>query len=400
MSNYKTLAQLNDCAGKIVLVRADLNVPMKDGKITDTTRIDRFAPTVKNLTAKGAKVVVMSHFGRPKGKKNIEFTLAPVAEGLSKSLGMPVKFAADCIGSDAENVVKSLNNGEVACLENLRFYAEEEDNNADFAQKIAALGNIYVDDAFSCSHRAHASIEAITHYLPTYAGMLMQEEVDALTKCLEAPVRPVAAVVGGAKISTKLDLLFNMVQKVDILVLGGGMANTFHFANGVNVGKSLCESDMVEQARAVMAKAKECGCNLVLPSDCLAAKEFKAEAENTNKPFTALAADEMALDTGSSSINEIKAALAPAKTVLWNGPLGAFEIKPFDTATNAIANYVAERTVKGEILSVAGGGDTVSALENAGVVSKFGYISTAGGAFLEWLEGKELPGVAALKKAA
>lgn len=400
MSNYKTLDTLTDCTGKVVLVRADLNVPMQNGEITDTTRIDRFVPTVKSLVSKGAKVVVMSHFGRPKGQKNPEFTLAPVAAGLSKALGQDVKFASDCIGPDAADVIATLNNGDVACLENLRFYAEEEKNDAEFAKKIASLGEIYVDDAFSCSHRAHASIEAITHYLPTYAGLLMQEEVDALTKCLEAPTRPVAAVVGGAKISTKLDLLLNMVQKVDILVLGGGMANTFHFANGVNVGKSLCEADMVDQARAVMAKAQECGCNLVLPSDCLAATEFKAGADNTNKPFTELTADEMALDTGSASINEIKTALSTAKTVLWNGPLGAFEIKPFDTATNAIAQYVATRTQNGEILSVAGGGDTVSALENAGVVSQFGYISTAGGAFLEWLEGKELPGVAALKQAA
>jgi len=400
MSSYKTLDMLTDCAGKVVLVRADLNVPMKDGVITDTTRIDRFVPTVKDLVTKGAKVVVLSHFGRPKGQKNPEFTLQPVAEGLSRALGQPVKFASDCIGSDASSVVETLNNGEVACLENLRFYAEEEKNDTEFAKQIASMGEIYVDDAFSCSHRAHASIEAITHFLPTYAGRLMQEEVDALTNCLEAPERPVAAVVGGAKISTKLDLLLNLVQKVDILVLGGGMANTFHFANGINVGKSLCESDMVEQARAVMAKAQECGCNLVLPSDCLAATEFKEGADNTNKPFSELNENEMALDTGSASISEIKAALALARTVLWNGPLGAFEIKPFDSATNAIAQYVAERTQKDEVLSVAGGGDTVSALENAGVVSKFGYISTAGGAFLEWLEGKELPGVAALKKAA
>lgn len=399
MSNYRTIDNL-ECEGKTVLVRADLNVPMKDGKITDTTRIDRFVPTVQMLLEKGAKVVVMSHFGRPKGEKKPEFTLSPIAEGLANALGKPVKFAGDCIGEEAENAVNGLEQGDVLVLENLRFYAQEEANDADFAKQLASLGELYVDDAFSCSHRAHASIEAITHHLPTYAGKLMEAEVTALTKALEAPERPVAAVVGGAKISTKLELLSNLVQKVDMLVLGGGMANTFLFAKGVNVGKSLCEDEMIDQAKDVMTKAEAAGCQIILPSDAVCAKEFAEGAPHETKSFDALADDDMALDIGPESINTVKAALDNAKTILWNGPLGAFEIKPFDTGTNMIAAYAASRTDKGEVLSVAGGGDTVSALENAGAAPGFSYISTAGGAFLEWLEGKELPGVKALKDAA
>lgn len=397
MSSFKTLDDI-DVAGKTVLVRGDLNVPVKNGQVTDSTRLDRLVPTLTELADKGAKVVIMSHFGRPKGQKNPEHSLKPVVPALEKALGgRPVTFAEDCIGPVAEEAVKALQPGQFLLLENLRFYPDEEKNGEDFAGKLAALGDIYVNDAFASAHRAHASTEAIARKLPNAAGRLMQAELEALTKALEHPERPVAAVVGGAKISTKLELLGNLVQKVDKLILGGGMANTFLFAQGTDVGNSLCEKDMAEAARAIMEKAKAAGCEIVLPSDGVVAPEFKEGAPSQTVAVTAIPADQMMLDVGPDSINALDALIDNCKTVVWNGPLGAFEVPPFDTGTSAVARHAADRTKQGKVLSVAGGGDTVAALEHAGVIADFTYVSTAGGAFLEWLEGKELPGVTALK---
>jgi phosphoglycerate kinase len=397
MSDFRNLDDL-DVAGKTVLVRGDLNVPSKDGKVTDATRIERFAPTVTELLSKGARVVIMSHFGRPKGGFDAEFSLKFLLPALEKAVGSKVAFASDCIGPEAEKVVKSLKNGEAALLENLRFHAGEEKNDPTFVKALAALGDLYVNDAFSAAHRAHASTEGLAHVLPSAAGRLMQVEVEALSKALEKPERPVAAVVGGAKISTKLELLFNLVQKVDYLVLGGGMANTFLYAKGIDVGSSLCEKEMAEQARAITVKAAESSCEIILPVDAVVAAKFAAGAENSTVPADAIPADRMMLDIGAASVANVIAKLDAVKTVVWNGPLGAFEIKPFDAATNAVAQAVAKLTKAGKVLSVAGGGDTVSALHNAGVSEDFSYVSSAGGAFLEWLEGKELPGVAALRR--
>ncbi len=398
MSSFKTLDDI-DVAGKTVLVRGDLNVPVKDGQVTDSTRLDRLAPTVLELADKGAKVVIMSHFGRPKGGPDPKNSLKQVVPALETALGgRKVAFAEDCIGPAAEGAVKALQPGGILLLDNLRFHAEEEKNDIGFAKQLASLGDVYVNDAFASAHRAHASTEAIARLLPAAAGRLMQAELVALGKALEHPERPVAAVVGGAKISTKLDLLGNMVQKVDILVLGGGMANTFLVAGGKDLGKSLAEKDMAEAAREIMEKAKASGCEIVLPTDGVIAAEFKAGAPSQTVSVDSVPADQMVLDVGPASVDLIKQRIAGAKTVVWNGPLGAFEIEPFDSGTNAVAQYAAELTSQGKLLSVAGGGDTVSALEHAGVADKFTYISTAGGAFLEWLEGKELPGVAALKQ--
>ena len=388
-----------DVAGKTVLVRGDLNVPMKDGAVTDTTRLDRFAPTLLELADKGAKVVVMSHFGRPKGQRKPEFTLRPVAAALEKALGgKPVAFVDDCIGPSVEAAIAALQPGQFLMLENLRFYAEEEKNDPEFAKKLAALGDIYVNDAFSAAHRAHASTEGIAHYLPSAAGRLMQEELDALTKALETPMRPVMGVVGGAKISTKLDLLGNLVEKMDVLVLGGGMANTFLAARGTDIGKSLCEKDMLDAARSIMEKAKAENCELMLPVDAVEAKELAAGVTTQTVPIDQVGADDMILDVGPESVKALNAKLDTCHTVLWNGPLGAFEVAPFDVGTNLTAAHAAELTENGRLLSVAGGGDTVSALRKAGVIGQFTYVSAAGGAFLEWLEGKDLPGVAALRK--
>ena len=398
MSAFHTLDDL-DVAGKTVLVRGDLNVPMKDGKVTDTTRLDRLAGTLLELADKGAKVVVMSHFGRPKGQVNPDYSLAPVVPALSTALGgRPVAFAEDCIGPKAEAAVAGLAAGGFLVLENLRFYPGEEKNDADFAKQLAALGDIYVNDAFATAHRAHASTEALAHLMPKAAGRLMQAELEALTDALEAPQRPVAAVVGGAKISTKLDLLGNLVKKVDMLVLGGGMANTFLYAGGTDVGASLAEKNMAEAARAIMATAKEAGCDVVLPTDGVVAAEFKAGAASDTVPVGAIPADKMMLDVGPASVEDLKARIDGCKTVVWNGPLGAFEVEPFDAGTSTLARYAAERTRSAGLLTVAGGGDTVAALDHAGVIDAFSYVSTAGGAFLEWLEGKDLPGVAALRK--
>jgi phosphoglycerate kinase len=397
MTTFKTIDDL-DLAGKRVLVRTDFNVPMKDGKVTDTTRIDRTVSTLRELADKGAKVIVLSHLGRPKGKKAPEFTLKPVAEALAVSLGRPVAFAADCIGPDAKAVVDAMKNGDVAMLENVRFYAEEEKNDEAFARKLAENGDILVSDAFSCAHRAHASVEALARILPSAAGRLMQQELEALEGALGTPKRPVAAVVGGAKISTKLDVLGHLVEKVDFLVVGGAMANTFLAAKGVNVGKSLCEHDMADNARAIMAKADKAGCEIVLPTDAVVAAEFKEGAAAETVPVNAVPADKMILDIGPQSIATLNGKLASLKTILWNGPLGAFEVAPFDAATNAVAREAARLTAAGQLLSVAGGGDTVAALSHAGVGDRFSYVSTAGGAFLEWLEGKVLPGVAILRR--
>ncbi|CCG07606.1 phosphoglycerate kinase [Pararhodospirillum photometricum] len=396
MPSFKRLEDL-DVKGKRVLVRADLNVPVRDGKVSDTTRIDRSAETVRELAQRGACVVVCSHFGRPKGTRVPEMSLRPVVEPLALALGMPVAFAEDCVGPAAELVVNGLAPGQVALLENLRFHAEEEKNDPAFAQKLAALCDLYVNDAFSSAHRAHASTEYIARLVPCAAGRLMQAELEALGKALESPERPVAAVVGGAKVSTKLELLGNLVTRVDRLIIGGGMANTFLYAQGIAVGVSLCERDMADTARAILDKAAQAGCTLVLPVDAVVAREFKEGAASEVVSVNAVPADAMILDVGPASIEAVKAVLASTRTLVWNGPMGAFEIKPFDAATNAVAQAAAEATRAGTLLSVAGGGDTVAALANAGVLEDFTYVSTAGGAFLEWLEGKTLPGVAALE---
>jgi phosphoglycerate kinase len=396
MSKFRTIDDL-DVAGKRVLVRADLNVPMKEGKVTDTTRIDRTVPTLLELADKGAKVIVLSHLGRPKGKKNLDFTLKPVADALASSAKRPVAFAPDCIGPEAKKVVDAMRNGDLAMLENVRFYAEEEKNDQAFARQLSENGDILVSDAFSCAHRAHASVEALAHILPSSAGRLMQQELEALEGALVNPKHPVAAVVGGAKISTKLDVLGNLVAKVDQLIIGGAMANTFLAAKGVKVGKSLCEHEMLDSARDIMGKAEKAGCEIVLPTDAVVAGEFKEGAASRTVPVSAVPDDTMILDVGPKSIDDLVQRLSGLKTILWNGPLGAFEVKPFDTATNAVAAKAAELTKAGRLLSVAGGGDTVAALANAGVGDRFSYVSTAGGAFLEWLEGKVLPGVAVLR---
>lgn len=396
MPQFRTLDDLK-LSGQRVIVRCDLNVPMKDGKVTDTTRIDRSAATLKELAQKGARVIIVSHFGRPKGKPSPEFSLRPLVEPLASALGQKVAFAADCIGQAAKGAVAALKDGEVLLLENLRFHDEEEANDKVFAGALASLGDIYVNDAFSCAHRAHASTEAIAHLLPSAAGRLMQEELDHLAAALEKPQRPVMALVGGAKVSTKLDLLGNLVSKVDCLVIGGGMANTFLFAQGIEVGKSLAERDLADTARAILGKAKAVNCTIVLPIDAVVAGEFKAGAANRIVDVKAVPADQMILDVGPKSVALINQHLDESKTLVWNGPLGAFETAPFDRGTVEVAKHAAELSKAKKLLSVAGGGDTVAALAHAGAEDDFSYISTAGGAFLEWLEGKDLPGVLALK---
>jgi len=384
-----------EVAGKRVLLRADLNVPVQDGRVTDTTRIDRLAPTVRELVGKHARVILMSHFGRPKGFDPKE-SLAPLVATISERLGVPVAFAGDCIGPVAETAVAALSDGGVLLLENLRFHKGEEKNEPDFAASLAKLGDLYVDDAFSASHRAHASITGVAALLPAYAGRGMEAELKALDKALGNPARPVAALVGGAKISTKLDLLGNLVAKVDFLILGGGMANTFLAAQGVKIGKSLAEMDMLDQARAIEATAKARGCTLVLPVDALVAEKFGPGQTAQTVPADQTPDDRMILDIGPASVEAIVAILRTCRTVVWNGPLGAFEIPPFDSGTVAVAKAVAALTKDGTLVSIGGGGDTVAALGAAGVEGDFTYISTAGGAFLEWMEGKELPGVTPL----
>jgi len=394
--SFKTLDNL-DVRGKRVLVRADLNVPMADGKVTDATRIARQSPTIRELAEKGARVIVLSHFDRPKGKVVPSMSLKPLAEPLAKAIGRPVAFAADCIGAVAEVAVAKLKDGEVLLLENTRFHAGEEKNDPEMARALAALADIYVNDAFSAAHRAHASTEGVAHLLPNAAGRSMQAELTHLDKALGNPQRPVLAVVGGAKVSTKIDLLQNLVGRVETLVIGGAMANTFLAAEGIAIGKSLYEPDHLETARKVIHQAGESGTALLLPVDVVVAKEFRADAPHRTVAAGAIAADEMVLDVGPQTVAAFEKRLAATRTLVWNGPFGAFETRPFDAGTVAAARAVAAATRAGQLLSVAGGGDTVAALAHAGVEGDFTYVSTAGGAFLEWLEGKPLPGVEALK---
>lgn len=396
MNSFKTMDSLN-VSGKRVLVRTDLNVPMQDGCISDTTRIQRTLPTIRELADNGAIVVVLSHFGRPNGKVVPDMSLAPITQALSDAMGREVSFCETTVGAEAEAIVSATVAGSVILMENLRFSEGEERNDIGFAVQLAALGDLYVNDAFSAAHRAHASTDAITTLLPSIAGRLMQEELEALEGALEAPEHPVAAIVGGAKVSTKMDVLNNLMDKVDCLIIGGGMANTFLYADGIEIGASLCEKDMADEARAVRRAAAAKGCEIIIPMDAVVAWKFEADAPSETVALDAVPADAMILDAGPASVTVINERLANCKTLVWNGPMGAFELNPFDMATNAIAREAARLTRAGQLLSVAGGGDTVSALGNAGVTDQFSYVSTAGGAFLEWLEGKELPGVAALK---
>ena len=395
---WKTLDDI-ELAGKVALVRVDVNVPVEAGRVTDATRIERIVPTVRDIIDRGGKPVLLAHFDRPKGKVVPEMSLAQIRDDMERILGVPLGFADDCVGDSAKSAIASLGRGEALLLENTRFHAGEERNDPDFAASLAALGDVYINDAFSAAHRAHASTEALARRLPAAAGRLMEAELKALEAALGEPERPVVAVVGGAKVSTKLDLLGNLVRKVNTLVIGGGMANTFLAAQGIDVGKSLAEHDMTDTARDIMAKAEEAACEIVLPVDVVCATEFAANADNVTVPANACPADRMILDAGPESVAKITTVFEAAKTLIWNGPLGAFEIEPFDAATNAAARKAAELTRSGKLISVAGGGDTVAALNKAGVADDFSYISTAGGAFLEWMEGKELPGVAALQEA-
>jgi phosphoglycerate kinase len=392
---FRTLDGLG-VSGKRILLRADLNVPVRDGKISDLTRIERLSPTIRELSGKGARVIVCSHFDRPKGKRVPAMSLAPIATALGTVLGRHVIFADDCIGLMAEQAVERMNDGDVLVLENTRFHPGEEENSSSFAAELAKLADIYVNDAFSAAHRAHASTEAVAKILPAYAGRLMQAELSALDAALGNPQRPVAAIVGGAKVSTKLDLLGNLVGRVNLLVIGGAMANTFLAAQGIAVGKSLQEAEMHDTARKILAEARAKNCDVLLPTDAVVAREFKPNPPTQTVAIAAVPADAMILDVGPATVATLIARLPALKTLVWNGPLGAFETPPFDTATVALAQAVAAATAGGKLCSVAGGGDTVAALRQAGVVEKMTYVSTAGGAFLEWLEGKTLPGVAAL----
>ncbi len=392
MSSFRRIEDAGDLTGKTALVRVDFNVPMADGKVTDATRLRAALPTVNALTEKGAKVVLLAHFDRPKGKIVPEMSLLPIASAFSEVLGEPVHFAENCgFGPKAKAFVTSRSPRDVILMENTRFEAGEEKNDP-------ALGDLYVNDAFSAAHRAHASTEGVTHFIPAYAGKAMETELDALEKALGSPQRPVMAVVGGAKVSTKIDLLKNLVSKVDMLAIGGGMANTFLAAQGVDVGKSLCEHDLADTALTILKNAEESGCEILLPVDVAVATEFKAHAPDHRVCKAGeVAANEMILDAGPHTVTVLTAAMDRAKTLVWNGPLGAFELEPFDTATVAAARAAAERTKAGKLIAVAGGGDTVAALNHAGVAADFTFVSTAGGAFLEWMEGKPLPGVEALK---
>jgi phosphoglycerate kinase len=395
MSAFPTIDDA-DVRNKRILLRLDLNVPMENGKVTDATRIERAAPTITELAGKGAKVILLSHFGRPKGRDPKD-SLKPVAAAVAEIVKRPVAFADDCIGDTAEAAVAKLKSGEILCLENTRFHKEEEKNDPAFVAALAKLGDIWVNDAFSAAHRAHASTEGLGHKLPAYAGRSMQAELEALTKALEAPERPVAAIVGGAKVSTKLDLLGNLVAKVNVLIIGGGMANTFLAAQGKAVGKSLAEHDLADTARDILEKAKAQRCEVVLPVDAVVAQKFEALAPSRVVPVDAVGADDMILDIGPKSVEHVISVLARVKTVVWNGPFGAFELEPFDNGTIEVAEAAAELTAAGKLVTVAGGGDTVAALNAAGVTARFSYVSTAGGAFLEWLEGKALPGVEVLR---
>ena len=398
MSQEIKFARHTNMSGKTCLVRVDFNVPFQDGRISDDTRIQRILPGLKRLMAEGARLVLLSHLGRPKGEVKPELSLAPIAAYLQEALGTDVPLIADVLSDTAESQVNAMADGSLCVAENIRFYKGEEANDADFAKSLARLGDVYIADAFSAAHRAHASTAAITAYLPSYAGDALADELTALEQALQAPKRPVVAVVGGAKVSTKLAVLENLIEKTDAIILGGGMANSFLGAQGVDMKASLSEPDLFETASRIMAKAKEANCQLILPTDGLAATKFEAHADHVVKDNEALVDGEMVLDIGPASIAAATDAIAGAATILWNGPMGAFEIQPFDKATVAVAQAVAERTQAGQLISVAGGGDTVAALNVAGVADKFTYLSLAGGAFLEWLEGKTLPGIAALSR--
>ena len=397
MATFKTLDQL-DLQGKRVLLRADLNVPVADGQVTDATRIERIVPTIRKITEAGGKAILLSHFGRPKGKVNPQFSLEQVVPAVVEAVGQPVGFiATDWVDvQTAGEAIDGAPDGSILVLENTRFHPGEEANEGDLAERMASLGDVYVNDAFSAAHRAHASTEALAHLLPSAAGLAMQAELEALQAGLGTPTRPVLALVGGAKVSSKIDLLQNLVTRVDFLVIGGGMANTFLFAQGIDVGNSLCEKDLADTARAIVARAREAHCTILLPTDAVVAGKFETNAEHQTVAVGSVPADGMILDVGAESVRAINAAIDQSKTVVWNGPLGAFELNPFDAGTVAVARHVAERTAAGDLVSVAGGGDTVAALAHAGVKDRFTYVSTAGGAFLEWMEGKDLPGVAAL----
>ena len=393
---FKTLDEI-ECRGRCVLVRGDLNVPMQNGVVTDSTRLDRFAPTVRELSDKGARVAVISHLGRPKGEAKPELSLRQIVDALSTALGgRAVVFADDCIGDAAKNAIDNLPDGGIVLLENLRFHAGEEANDPTFVAALAENADLFVNNGFSVSHRAHASTAGIAGALPAYAGRGMQAELEALAAALEVPKKPVAALVGGAKVSTKLSVLRNLLDKVDSLIIGGGMANTFLFALGTNIGASLCEKELADTARGIMARADETGCQIVLPSDVVIAAGLEEGIATEVVPIAAVPPDRMILDVGPESSAALNQHLANCGTLLWNGPLGAFEVTPFDAGTNAVARRAAELTAAGSLVSVAGGGDTVAALRRADANDGFSYVSTAGGAFLEWLEGRELPGVAAL----
>ncbi|MGQ3675928.1 phosphoglycerate kinase [Xanthobacter sp. TB0139] len=396
MVAYLTLDDV-DLTGKAVVVRVDLNVPMDNGRVTDDTRLKAILPTIRDITKVGGKAILISHFGRPKGKRDDSQSLAPLVQPMADLLGHEVAFAPDCIGPATEKTVAELPAGGVIILENTRFHPGEEKNDADFIAAMARHGVLYVNDSFSTAHRAHASTEGLAHVLPACAGRAMQGELDALTHALEEPERPVLAVVGGAKVSTKLELLGNLVHKVDILVIAGGMANTFLAAQGHTVGKSLCEREMGETARNILAEAEKANCEIVLPVDAVVAREFKANAPHRTIDVDHVAEDEMILDAGPRTVELVKQKMQGVKTVVWNGPFGAFELNPFDAATVAVAQEAGARTLAGKLLSVAGGGDTVAALNHSKAADHFSYVSTAGGAFLEWLEGKSLPGVEALR---
>jgi phosphoglycerate kinase len=392
---FRTLDDV-DVKGKRVLLRVDLNVPMENGRVTDLTRLERVAPTIIEISDKGGKVILLAHFGRPKGRDPKE-SLKPVAAALAQVINRPVGFADDCIGDVAQEAIAVMKDGDILCLENTRFHKEEEKNDPAFVDELAKLGDIWVNDAFSAAHRAHASTEGLGHKLPAYAGRTMQAELDALGKALEAPTKPVIAIIGGAKVSTKIDLLENLVTKVDALVIGGGMANTFLHAQGVGIGKSLAEKDLAATALRIIEKAKTANCAIILPVDAVVAFHFAAHSPSQAYGLDAIPSDGMILDVGPLSVDRICAAIDDAATLVWNGPLGAFELPPFDRGTVVAAKHAAERTRAKKLISVAGGGDTVAALNQAGVAGDFSYVSTAGGAFLEWMEGKPLPGVEVLK---
>jgi phosphoglycerate kinase len=396
MNSFRTLDHA-DVKGKRVLMRVDLNVPVENGVVTDATRIARAAPSITELADKGAKVILLSHFGRPKGP-NPKDSLKPVAAEVAHTIKRPIKFVDDCIGEKAERAVAAMHAGEIICLENTRFHAGEEKNDPEFVKALARLGDLFVNDAFSVSHRAHASTEGLSHLLPAFAGRTLQAELEAFEKVLDKPARPLTAIVGGAKISTKLDLLSNLLEKVDVLIIGGAMANTFLMAQGKQVGRSLVERDLVDTAQKIMDQAKAAKREIVLPVDAVVAEKFEANAPSRVVDVDQVGGADMILDIGPKSIEQVVSVLARSKTLVWNGPFGAFELEPFDNGTVEVAEAAAELTAAGKLVTVAGGGDTVAALNVAGAVDRLTYVSTAGGAFLEWLEGKPLPGVEVLRQ--